>query len=93
MRERVHYLYLVVNSGNEGYFCEPMYYTRKYSANVRVEYWKNIGDTAKIIKYLVTEEVYRVIDELYNGHICSLHALLDDGFSLSEIESCLEVLE
>lgn len=84
-------LFLVENSGNEGYFYEPMYYTSKESACRCAKHWENIGDTAKITKYRVTDKVYVYIDEHYAGHICSLYTLLDDGFSRSEIDACLEV--
>ena len=52
-------LYSVTNSGEEGYFLETAYYTRKKDAFNKVAHWLNIGDRAAVGIVNVTPDVYK----------------------------------
>ncbi len=83
-------LFLVENSGNEGYFYEPEYYTTLSEARAKQAAWVAIGDTAKITVVEATARVFNEINENWGGGITSLYELVDvNGITVEEINACL----
>lgn len=60
-------IYLVTNSGTEGYFYEPMYFIDWFDAETKRGHWYDIGDTAKITEELVEDSIYDMIAGAYKG--------------------------
>lgn len=83
-------LFLVENSGNEGYFYEPEYYTTIADARVKQAQWIGIGDTAKITVIEVTSRIFNEINENWGGGVTSLYDLTGvNGITVEEIGACL----
>lgn len=64
-------IYLVANSGDEGYFYEPMYFVDWFDAEAKRGYWYDIGDTAKITEEFIESPIYDMIAGAYHGAVCS----------------------
>lgn len=60
-------IFLVANSGTQGYMYEPMFCINESMAFDRVSYWESIGDTASVSIYHVPDKLYKALDSEYNG--------------------------
>lgn len=64
-------IYLVANSGSNGYFYEPMYFFDYFDAEAKRGYWYDIGDTASITEEWIESPIYDTVVNDYNGSACS----------------------
>lgn len=64
-------IFMVANSGQEGYLYSPMFFINGTEAARKVGYWESIGDRACLVIYRVNNDVYNILQEEYKGRCSS----------------------